>query len=58
MVPKKKVFDTERTEQLPAQEKVAIGVETDQALSAEQVYKQRAAERPMNEKISSPGFIP
>jgi hypothetical protein len=54
----KAIFDDERTEELPAQERVAAGGESDLALSAEQVYAQRLAETPLNGVISAPTFIP
>jgi hypothetical protein len=59
MVPKKKsILDVERTEQQPAQEKVAFEVEPNLALTAEQVYRQRIAEENPEEQITSPGFVP
>ena len=59
MNPKPKVIlDDERTEELPAQERVAAGGESGLALSADQVYAQRLAETPLNGAISAPAFIP
>ena len=54
----KAVLDVERTEELPAQERVAAGGESGLALSADQVYAQRLAETPLNGDISAPTFIP
>ncbi len=59
MIPQTKVIlDVERTEELPAQERVAAGGESGLALSAEQVYAQRLAETPLDGEISAPTFIP
>ena len=54
----KAVLDDERTEELPAQERVATGGETGLALSADQVYAQRLAEIELNGDIAIPTFIP
>ena len=59
MNPQSKVIsNVERTEELPAQERVAAGGEAGIALSADQVYAQRLAETPSNGDISNPTFIP
>jgi hypothetical protein len=59
MVPEHKtILDAERTEQIPAQEKVASGAQAGPTLTAEQVYTQRMTERPLVENGSSPDFIP
>jgi hypothetical protein len=59
MIPKQKVnLEVERTEQLPAQEKVAISVDAGPPLSADQVYIQRLAEDRIAENGSNAGFIP
>jgi hypothetical protein len=59
MIPQSKSnSDDERTEELPAQEKVASGVETSPALSAEQAYAQRFAEAPLNGDVYTQGFVP
>ena len=59
MVPQNKVvFENERTEELPAQERVATSGEVGSALSAEQVYAQRLAENPLNGEVAAPTFIP
>jgi hypothetical protein len=54
----KAILEDERTEELPAQERVAAGGESGLALSADQVYAQRLAETPLNGDISAPAFIP
>jgi hypothetical protein len=54
----KTILDEERTEELPAQERVAAGGESDLALSADKVYAQRLAEIPLNGNVSAPTFIP
>jgi hypothetical protein len=54
----KAVLDDVRTQELPAQERVAAGGEVGLALSADQVYAQRLAEIPLNGAISAPTFIP
>jgi hypothetical protein len=54
----KAVLDAERTEDLPAQERVATGGETGLELSADQVYAQRLAENLPNDNISASIFIP
>jgi hypothetical protein len=54
----KAILDAERTEELPAQERVAAGGESGLALSADQVYAQRLAETPLNGEIAAPTFIP
>ena len=54
----KAILDDERTEELPAQERVAAGGEPSLALSADQVYAQRLAETPLNSAIFTPTFIP
>jgi hypothetical protein len=54
----KVTLDSERTEELPAQERVAAGGESGLALSADQVYAQRLAETSSNGDFSSPTFIP
>ena len=54
----KAILDVERTEELPAQERVAAGGESGLSLSADQVYAQRLAETPSNGDISNPTFIP
>ena len=54
----KAVLDDERTEELPAQERVAAGGESGLALSADQVYAQRLAETALNSVISAPTLIP
>jgi hypothetical protein len=54
----KAILEAERTEELPAQERVAAGGESGLVLSADQVYAQRLAETPLNGDISSPTFIP
>ena len=59
MIPQNKsILDGERTEELPAQEKVASAAETPPALSAEQAYAQRFAEAPLNGDVYTQGFIP
>jgi hypothetical protein len=59
MIPKKKVnLKIERTEQLPAQEKVASSVDAGPPLSADQVYIQRLSEDRTAENGSNAGFIP
>jgi hypothetical protein len=59
MDPKNKaILDEERTEELPAQERVAAGGESDLVLSAETVYAQRLAEIPLNGEVAAPAFIP
>jgi len=59
MIPQNKsILDGERTEELPAQEKVASAVETPPALSAEQAYAQRFAESSLNGDVYTQGFIP
>ncbi len=58
MNPQQKTNLDERTENLPAQERVAAGEELGLALSADQVYAQRLAETPLNGDISNPTFIP
>jgi hypothetical protein len=52
------ILDDERTEELPAQERVAAGGESGLALSADQVYAQRLAGTPLNGVICTPTFIP
>jgi hypothetical protein len=54
----KTILNDERTEELPAQERVAAGGESGLALSADQVYAQLLAETPLNGDISTPTFIP
>ena len=54
----KAILDDERTEELPAQERVAACGESDLALSADQVYAQRLAENLLNGAISAPTLIP
>ena len=54
----KAILDDERTEELPAQERVATGGESGLALSADQVYAQRLAEIPLNGEVAAPSFIP
>jgi len=55
----KSISNGERTEELPAQEKVASAVETPPALSAEQAYAQRLTDAPQNgADIFTQGFIP
>ena len=54
----KTILDDERTEELPAQERVATFGETDLVLSADQVYAQRLAENALNGDIATPTFIP
>jgi len=54
----KAILDAERTEELPAQERVAAGEESGLALTADQVYAQRLAETALNGDISNPTFIP
>jgi hypothetical protein len=54
----KDISDNVRTEELPAQERVAAGGESGPALSADQVYAQRLVETPSNGDISNPTFIP
>ena len=54
----KAVLDDVRTEELPAQERVAAGGESGLALSADQVYAQRLAETPLNGEVAAPAFIP
>jgi hypothetical protein len=59
MDPKSKaILNDERTEELPAQERVAASGESDLALSAEQVYAQRLAETMLNGEVAAPAFIP
>ena len=59
MVPQNKsISDTERTEAMPAQEKVASSGELSIPLSAEQVYAQRQAETPLRESDQTQGFVP
>ena len=59
MVPENKsVSDAERTQELPAQEKVASGDQAAVTLSAEQVYAQRFSETPLDESVQIQGFIP
>jgi hypothetical protein len=59
MVPENKAsLEKERTEALPAQERVATGGEAGSALSAEQVYAQRLAENLTSGDCASPSFIP
>ncbi len=59
MNPQAKInLNAERTEELPAQERVAAGGESGLALSADQIYAQRLAETPLNGDISAPAFIP
>ena len=50
-------FD-ERTEVIPAQEKVASSAETALPLSAEEVYAQRFAGQSANEHDHIQGFVP
>ena len=54
----KAIFDDERTEELPAQERVVAGGVSDLVLSADQVYAQRLAENLLNGAISAPTLIP
>jgi hypothetical protein len=54
----KSISDTERTQELPAQEKVASGDQVTITLSAEQVYAQRFSEVPLDESVQIQGFIP
>ena len=54
----KAILEDERTEELPAQERVAAGGESGLALSADQVYAQRLAEIALNGDIAIPTFIP
>ena len=54
----KSVSDTERTEAVPAQERVASGDGKDLPLSAEQVYAQRFAESFLQANNHAQGFIP
>ena len=54
----KAILEGERTEELPAQERVAAGGESGLALSADQVYAQRLAETPLNGNVAAPAFIP
>jgi len=55
----KSISDGERTEQLPAQEKVASGLETPPTLSAEQAYAQHLADPSLNRADAyTQGFIP
>jgi hypothetical protein len=54
----KTILDVERTEELPAQERVAAGGELGLALSADQVYAQRLAETPLNGEVAAPAFVP
>ena len=54
----KAILGNERTEELPAQERVATGGEAGSALTAEQVYAQRLAEKPLNGEVAAPSFIP
>ena len=54
----KTILDDERTEELPAQERVATGGEAGLILSADQVYAQRLAEIALNGDIATPTFIP
>ena len=59
MVPQNKsISDIERTEAVPAQEKVASSGELAIPLSAEQVYAQRQAEIPLRESDQTQGFVP
>lgn len=61
MAPQNKLNPVEeRTVELPAQEKVAIGDQPTQTLSAsaEQVYAQRLAEKQQNSVIHMQGYIP
>jgi len=59
MVSKKKIIlDGERTEQQPAQEKVASAAEAGSGLTAEQVYTQRITDNRLEGQISNPGFVP
>jgi len=54
----KAILDAERTEELPAQERVAAGGESGLMLSADQIYAQRLAETPSNGAIPTLTFIP
>jgi len=59
MVPQKKsILDGERTENLPAQEKVTAGYNPAPVLSAEQAYAQQFAESPQNGDVNTLGYIP
>ena len=59
MVPQSKSTpDTERTEVIPAQERVALSSDASVLLSAEQVYAQRMAETPLRESDQTQGFVP
>jgi hypothetical protein len=59
MVPKKQpILNNERTEELPAQEKIASGAESVPALSADQAYAQRFLDAPGNGSVFAQGFIP
>ena len=59
MVPQSKSTpDTERTEVIPAQERVALSGDASILLSAEQVYAQRMAETPLRESDQTQGFVP
>ena len=54
----KAILDDVRTEELPAQERVAAGGESGLALSADQIYAQRLAETPLSGEVAAPAFIP
>ena len=59
MVPQNKSNpDIERTETVPAQEKVALSSDDSVQLSAEQVYAQRLAQIPQRENDHTQGFVP
>jgi len=48
----------QRTEDLPAQEKITLGVVNAPALTAEQAYAQRNAETKKSENGQNQGYIP
>ena len=54
----KAILNDVRTEDLPAQERVAAGGEAGLELSADQVYAQRLAENPLNGNSPCPTLIP
>ena len=51
-------LDGERTEEQPAQERLAVSGESGLQLSAEQIYAQRLAESSLNGDVPGAVFIP
>ncbi|GAB4491150.1 MAG: hypothetical protein Fur0016_22660 [Anaerolineales bacterium] len=53
-----KSFDGEGAREIPAQEQGVVAGEVLAVLSAEQVYAQRLAEKPLSEDVPGPIFVP